>query len=377
MKLKKIVGCLSSVIQRKHGPHRMLVLVTFIIMLSVVFSSHSVQAATSSNPFGYLLVSGNQWLGGRGVNVYWNNGVFSGPSSGYGTEWQCVELAQRLYSQRGWYSGHIFPNTLHAFQIYDNARSLGFVAHANGDGIPVPGDMIVHFGTNAFPDGHVSIVDTVVGNVVNVVEQNASASGKAQYTLSGSTLLPRSGFGTIRGYVHAPANTVATTQLRVAVSVPAIGTDTAHGNNNNPLHSSRILDVQLRNANNALVTDQIIIVSYSNSTGLFSGTLDLGQNFSSGAYAVRITLQHALSHTLGTYTINKGTVISLPSFQVKSGDIYIDNQIDGADYNTMLRCFGSNQCPSDQKAASDLNDNGVVDAIDYNIFIRYYGQKGD
>ena len=176
-----------------------------IMGLSMVLTCVS-QAASASPAFGTRLVAANQWLSGQGVDVFWNNYASSGPSSGYGTEWQCVELAQRLYKQRGWYGQSIFPNTGAAYQIYDNAPSMGFVRHVNGDGIPAPGDMIIHGPTSTNSAGHVDIVDYVANGVINVDEQNASVTGRASYTLSGSTLINRSGFGVIRGYVHAPAN---------------------------------------------------------------------------------------------------------------------------------------------------------------------------
>jgi len=163
-------------------------------------------SAAIVSPNCQVLVSGNQWLGGQGVDVCWNSYGNNGPQYTYGTKYQCVELAQRLYKQRGWYGASIFPNTHYAYQIYGNAPSMGFIRHANGDGLPVPGDMIIHAGTNKFPAGHVDVVDYVAGGVVNVVEQNANVTGKASYTLSGSTMINRQGFGTILGYVHAPAN---------------------------------------------------------------------------------------------------------------------------------------------------------------------------
>jgi hypothetical protein len=66
------------------------------------------------NP-GDILVAGNTWLGGNGVNVYWNAGDCCGtwgnstntcPSSGKGVyclwKWQCDELGNRLYVVRAW-----------------------------------------------------------------------------------------------------------------------------------------------------------------------------------------------------------------------------------------------------------------------------------
>jgi len=117
-----------------------------------------------------------------------------------------VELAQRLYTVRGWYTakwhGGYFPGVHPASDIWSQAQNLGMEPHANGTGyIPVPGDMIIHAGT----PGHVSIVDVVGAGFVQVREQNAASTGTAQYQLSGSTL-SRSGYSTILGVVHNPAD---------------------------------------------------------------------------------------------------------------------------------------------------------------------------
>lgn len=68
-----------------------------------------------------------------------------------------------------------------AYQIYGQAPALGFIPHANGDGIPVRGDMIIHNFEPGFPAGHVSIVDYVANGKVYVVEQNANPTGMYSY----------------------------------------------------------------------------------------------------------------------------------------------------------------------------------------------------
>jgi hypothetical protein len=81
-----------------------------LLFTSVMLASPALsQPASAAAAFGTLLVPGNQWLIGQGVNAYWNNNYQPPePESGYGTEWQCVELAQRLYYTRGWYGGTHF-----------------------------------------------------------------------------------------------------------------------------------------------------------------------------------------------------------------------------------------------------------------------------
>lgn len=47
-------------------------------------------------PYNTIIVSGDAWLGGGGVNIMSNQGrTLTGP-------WQCVELVNRLYETKGW-----------------------------------------------------------------------------------------------------------------------------------------------------------------------------------------------------------------------------------------------------------------------------------
>jgi hypothetical protein len=158
-------------------------------------------------------VSGSDWLYGNGVNAC---SASTDPTCGGDTHvggvssnwWQCVELAQRLYYRRGWYTANngIFSGVSYAYQIYGQASSLGMTAHANGSGyIPVPGDMIVHTSADGNGAGHVSLVDRVDGSTVYAAEQNINnAADIGTYSLSGSTL-SRTGMH-IQGVVHDPDN---------------------------------------------------------------------------------------------------------------------------------------------------------------------------
>jgi 5-hydroxyisourate hydrolase-like protein (transthyretin family) len=164
----------------------------------------------------------SSWMGGQGVNACSMTGTWDSISCGgdapVGVAWQCVELAQRLYYRRGWYTANTGRfGVSYAYQIYDVAAGNGMITHDNGSGyIPVPGDMIIH---NKGPNpgsnnnaGHVAVVDYVDGSGVHVVEQNyASTAHMAVYGLSSSalsrTLYNRDGsFAPIRGVVHDPDN---------------------------------------------------------------------------------------------------------------------------------------------------------------------------
>jgi hypothetical protein len=172
--------------------------------------------ASASAP---VLLSGSAWLDGEGVNVCTNNnGGGSDPSCGGETQignvtgayWQCVELAQRLYTARGWHSGIFSGVPYGAYQIYDAVSANSMTRQANGSITSiVPGDMIIHGTDEPYSGGagHVAIVDYISGSTVYTVSQNTyNDQPVGTYTLSGGTLT-KSGSGTIRGVVHDPNNT--------------------------------------------------------------------------------------------------------------------------------------------------------------------------
>ena len=189
---------------------------TVVLLGMLVITPAPAQAATCSA----VEVAADSWLGGAGVLVH-SNGTDQGtgtscaglstanPSVQDGYGWQCVELAARLYTVKGW--GRVYADggaaagsfRYGAEYIPEGSPELTF--HRNGSGyLPVPGDLIIE----AYPEGwgHVSVVDHTVGSTVSAVEQNATANGRHTYTLTGSTLSGQYG-GSIRGVVHAPLNT--------------------------------------------------------------------------------------------------------------------------------------------------------------------------
>jgi hypothetical protein len=150
--------------------------------------------------YGMLLIPGNAWLDGHGVNVY-SDGADGG--DGY---YQCVELVNRLITTLGW-SPIIWGN---ANQLYGDASTAYFNKYPNGSGYqPVVGDIVV-WGGGEGGYGHVSVVDATSGSILTVVEQNASPSGYDSYSISGSGYIaPRSGGYYVEGFLHAKADTIS------------------------------------------------------------------------------------------------------------------------------------------------------------------------
>lgn len=178
-----------------------------IVMLTVAAASvsyallahpHSAHADTACAPNG-IVEDGSDWLDGQGVNVC-NNGSSYGDDYGNnyvgsvlsGIEWQCVELVNRLYLTEGWISSHWSGN---GDTLVDNLPS-GITAQANGGISSVHvGDAISLTGGTY---GHVGIINSISGNTVTFVSQNAQldssatissgslADGNATFTLDGS-----------------------------------------------------------------------------------------------------------------------------------------------------------------------------------------------
>jgi hypothetical protein len=157
-------------------------------------------------PWGQVIVHANEWFGGHGVDVHSNGNCPYGcyyygryPSYGGSEEYQCVELAELFVTQE--FHGPIIPGN--ADELYYRADERFYERHPNGSGyIPVAGDLITFGGGEV---GHVVIVDQVSGNNVDIVEQNASASGRNVLTIHGSTLSSLYGMPVI-GILHARAN---------------------------------------------------------------------------------------------------------------------------------------------------------------------------
>lgn len=147
---------------------------------------------------GEVLISGSQWLQGKGVPVYSNGG-------NYNTYYQCVELPQqRLYPQMGW--PRVFAAGNGGAQ-YIPEGSPGLIRYNPGSKyIPVPGDLVIETGGQY---GHVSVVDytDVSKGIIYAVEQNGSSNGRVTYSYNGSNYTGLSASRSVKCILHAPGNT--------------------------------------------------------------------------------------------------------------------------------------------------------------------------
>ncbi len=167
--------------------------------LTIAVSPAPAQACIARTPAIY----GSSW---NGVDVYPGGGLFT-CTSGFGLDFQCVELAQRFFWTKGWVGVKTWPVS-YAYQMYDVAPGLGLGVQANGavSGLTW-GDLVVWNGTPA-TGGHVAVVTAVNGSTVTIVEQNGDAANGGTctrtLTLNGATFAD----STVRGVVKGKGSVV-------------------------------------------------------------------------------------------------------------------------------------------------------------------------
>jgi len=174
----------------------------------------------------------------------------------------------------------------------------------------------------------------------------------------------------------APGSTI----LSITLGLHGIGSsgDNANPNshgNQNPLHPARTITVQIYDAGNQLVMTQQATVNYNSGTGKFTGIVDLGTQFATGIYTVKIkTEQYLRALVPGTQTITAKQTTPLPLTTLIVGDINGDNQINIIDYSILIGCYSdllpAQSCTSQNQRLADLDDDGKVDFIDYNLILR-------
>ncbi len=173
---------------------------------------------------------------------------------------------------------------------------------------------------------------------------------------------------------------VGSTSVTLSLLLHGIGyggdnvTPNAQGNMN-PLHPQRTVTVDVYDVQNQLVGTKQGMVSFNQSTGNFTGNVDLGTQFATGIYTVKVKTDQFLRGLVsGIQTITVGQTNNLPQLTMINGDVNNDNQINIVDYNILLGCYSdllpAVSCNDVTKGQSDLNDDGNVNQYDYNLFIR-------
>lgn len=165
-------------------------------------SPTAMPSPTPSPTLSPPVLAGTAWLGGRGVNVYYDRVGCTTACETTLQPWntcafQCVDLAVRLYAQVGYKNFRIMLNDKDSRLIATASEIKKFVAQQNrpsddpkdelkfypNDGTatrpPAPGDLLIFApaAANGYA-GHVAVVDTVAGDLLWFVQQNICYNGK-------------------------------------------------------------------------------------------------------------------------------------------------------------------------------------------------------
>jgi CHAP domain len=172
--------------------------------------SHASTTNTRADAWGTVEVGATDAnnVGGSGVDVYSNgaspfytpnkpNNTVGGVVSG--EKWQCVELINRLYLAKGWTTAN-WPGN--GNQIYANAPgSLAKEANGNINSLNA-GDVLSLDYSDGY--GHTSIVSSVNGTSVTIINQNTMAVySAATYQNKTLTLSAWTNYSVI-GVIHRP-----------------------------------------------------------------------------------------------------------------------------------------------------------------------------
>jgi hypothetical protein len=187
------------------------------------------------------------------------------------------------------------------------------------------------------------------------------------------------------------------TMLAFTIGMDAIGqvgdnvniVSNPNSSNQNPVHKTRNLDVQIFDSNNSQVFTQTGSINYNSGQGFFTGTVDLGANFANGNYTVKVKSDGHLRRIIpGIQNISSALPqpIQMSYVRLVAGDVDSNNLLDLGDYNILLSCITSPfvanidnhvlcNTNADYLRLSDLEDNGVVNEFDYNLFLREYSAQ--
>lgn len=143
------------------------------------------------------------------------------------------------------------------------------------------------------------------------------------------------------------------TLLNIALQLPGIGfssSDSARlGINSSPRRPARQVQVTVFNSQNQQVASSAATATFEAATGQYKGTVNLGNNFTSGNYLVKARADNTLWKTApGIVTINADQTNTAPLFSMVSGDFDQDNQITLLDYNMFITCIKTNSCKNVQ-----------------------------
>lgn len=175
--------------------------------------------------------------------------------------------------------------------------------------------------------------------------------------------------GTVTPTPTFPAGSVA---LKLKAALSGVGSGT--GNNPSPINSSPKLYVEVYTLDNQKVYEGSTATQYDSSAGAYVATA--GTSVAPGKYYVKIRTDNTLWRRVGNILDLKAGSNTLADANLIQGDFNSDNQLTMLDYSQFVSCYGTKSCVN--KPLYDLNFDGNVDGVDYNILLRNFAfRMGD
>lgn len=153
--------------------------------------------------------------------------------------------------------------------------------------------------------------------------------------------------------------------------------------NKNPIHTVRDISVEVFNKTNQKVMEKTGTVIFNSGSGNFRGTVNLGANFGTDFYTVKVSSpQYLIKQVPSIVNIRNNQITTIPTLSLVTGDVVHDNALNILDYNIIIGCYSDFAAPiacnANQKAAVDITDDSKINQFDYNLFLRDLSvQNGD
>jgi Mg-chelatase subunit ChlD len=145
--------------------------------------------------------------------------------------------------------------------------------------------------------------------------------------------------------------------------------------NQSPLHPERDVKVEVYDKDNQLAASVSGKITYASTSGKFAGSVDLGPNWTTGVYTVKVLTPMFLKRLIdGIQTITNNATHNFPEASLTSSDVDFDNRLSILDYNLIIACYTypgeTAPCNPEKAAKVDVNDDGVNNEFDENLFRR-------
>lgn len=146
--------------------------------------------------------------------------------------------------------------------------------------------------------------------------------------------------------------------------------------NKKPKNLTRNIRIDILTSTNQPVITKNGLAIYDSESGSFKGTINLGDNFTTGNYIVKIKAEGYLRQQLPKVQIIKASSQNqLVMSSLTTGDVNDDNTLNILDFNLLTTCFSptkntSGICDPTTNKTKDLTDDLNIDHLDYNLFLR-------